>query len=347
MHLKKICVQCDLLMKMMCLWLGIGAKMSILVSRLHQKNLISKAYANYTKTDKSEGLVVVSEGPKSIRREEKVIIIFRHPPKGELTEEFKCWAIHHFAHVTEEGNEEDLFTTSNDGGSNNSGGVGGAQLNPNTMQNATQDNTEEAQTNETVPTEIAQFFESNSSTLDSDNANLVWQILPGMGDDDNQPLPENIPTPAEEGQDAPQFFSTWEHSGDCYHCLAGGCKHKSCLSFNTDVKPTIQQLFKIFFFKPYVEGIIIPQTNICLQEEKHCPVSYGEFLCWLGLWFLMATINGPDHMDSWSMGEVDCFIGAPLRLGPFMSRKQFEVILKALAITAMQPPAFRDCFWEV
>ena len=47
------------------------------------------------------------------------------------------------------------------------------------------------------------------------------------------------------------------------------------------------------------------------------------------------------------MSEADCFIGAPLRLGSFMSRKRFEVILKALAITAGQPPAFRDRFWEV
>ena len=160
--------------------------------------------------------------------------------------------------------------------------MGGAQPNPNTTQNATQNNTEEAQTNKTAPMEIVQIFESNSSTLDSDDANLVWQILPGMVDDNNQPLSENIPTPATEGQDAPQFFSTWEHSGDCYHCLAGGCKHKACLSFNTDMKPTIQQLFKMFFFKPYVEGIIIPQTKICLQKEKHHPVSYGEFLHWLG-----------------------------------------------------------------
>ena len=103
----------------------------------------------------------------------------------------------------------------------------------------------------------------------------------------------------------------------------------------------------MFFFKPYVEGIIIPQTNICLVKEKHLPVSYGEFLCWLGLWFLMVTINGPDNMDFSSMGEVDCFIGALLRLGSFMSSKWFEVILKALAITARQPPAFRDHFWEV
>ena len=118
-------------MKMMHLWLGISAKVSILVSRLHLKNLISKAYANYTKTDKAEGLVVVSKGPKLIHQEEKVVIIFCHPPKYELTEEFECWAIHHFAHVTEEGNGEDVFTSLNDGGSNNSGGVGGAQPNPN------------------------------------------------------------------------------------------------------------------------------------------------------------------------------------------------------------------------
>ena len=141
--------------------------------------------------------------------------------------------------------------------------------------------------------EVVQFFESISSTLDSNDANLVRQILPGMVDDNNQPLPENIPTPAKEGQDAPQFFSTWEHSGDCYRCLAGGRKHKACLSLYTDMKPTIQQLFKMFFFKQYVEGIIIPQTYIHLQKGKHRPISYGEFLRWLSLWFLMATINGP------------------------------------------------------
>ena len=294
---------------------GIGAKVTILVSRLHPKNLISRAYANYTKTDKVEGLVVVSEGPKSIHCEEKVIIIFHHPPKGELTEEFDCWAIH----VTEEGDEEQLFTALNDGGGNNAGGVGVTQRNPNIMHNTIHNNNVEAQTSKVVPAETAQLLESNSSTLDSDDANLVQQILPGMVDNDNQPLSENIPTPAEEGQDAPQFFSTWEHSGSCYHCIAGGRKHKECLSFNTDQKRTIQQLFEMFFFKPYVVGIIIPQTNICLKEEKHHPVNYGEFLHWLGLWFLMATINGPECTDFWSMGEVDCFVGAPMRLGTFMS----------------------------
>ena len=76
-------------------------------------------------------------------------------------------------------------------------------------------------------------------------------------------------------------------------------------------------------------------------------MTYGEFLRWLGLWFLMATITGPDGSDFWSLGEVDCFVGAPMRLGHLMSRKRFEAILKALSYTSRQRPAFRDRFWEV
>ena len=92
---------------------------------------------------------------------------------------------------------------------------------------------------------------------------------------------------------------------------------------------------------------MIPQMNKQLQEENHCPASYGEFLCWIGLWFLMATINGPDHQKFWSLGEIDWFAGAPMRLGTYISRKRFDTILKALSITSHDPPAFRDHFWEI
>ena len=47
-----------------------------------------------------------------------------------MTEEFDCWAIHCFAHITEEGDEEQLLTVLNDGGENNSGRVGVTQQTP-------------------------------------------------------------------------------------------------------------------------------------------------------------------------------------------------------------------------
>ena len=173
--------------------------------------------------------------------------------------------------TAEEGDKQGFFNASNDGGDSNSGGVDGSQWNPNTTPNTAHNNTEEAQTNEPVPVEITQLLESNasnSSTLDSNDADLVGQMLPGMVDDDNQPLPENIPTPSDEGQESAQFFSNWEHSGSCFCCIEGGRKNKACLSFNADMKPTLQQLFEMFFFKPYVVGVIIPKTNICLQQGK-------------------------------------------------------------------------------
>ena len=46
------------------------------VSKLHPKDVISKAYPNFTKNDKATGLIVLSQGPQQIRRQEKNVIIF-------------------------------------------------------------------------------------------------------------------------------------------------------------------------------------------------------------------------------------------------------------------------------
>ena len=331
--------------------LGIGTKVTILVSRLHPKDVISKAYPNYTKNDKIHGLVVVSEGPRSICREEKVVVVFTHPPREQQTVPFDCWAIHCFAHVTEEGDESGVFQSSIVASHNNSGATGTSESNPNVVTTTTT-NTQESQSNNEpvpgeMPAELIPLMESNAPSINMDNADLVCHMVPGMIDDDNQPLPENIPTATEQQNNTPKFFSSWEHSGSCYRCLEGGRKNNARLSFNSEVQPTLKQLFEMFFFKQFIVATIIPQTNIQLEQQKNRPTTYGEFLRWLGLWFLMATINGPDRSDFWSMTEVDCFVGAPLRLGGFMSRKRFDTILKALAITSRSPPAFRDRFWEV
>ena len=323
------------------LWLGVGAKAMILVPHLHPKSLISKLYPNHTKMDNAGGLIIVSESPKPIHHEETVVVVFHHPPKDQQREEFDCWAIHCFVHVTEEGEEEWIFSAWTGGGGNNSGEDGRAQQDPN--------NAEEPPRNEeNVPAEIVPLLETTAGAIHGGDEDLVRNILPGMVDDENQPLPENIPTAGEENEgNNMQFFSEWKHSGSCYHCLEGGHKNKARINFNTDVKPTIQQLFEIFFSKPFVIGTIIPQMNKQLQEEKHHPVSYGECLHWISLWFLVAAINGPEHQEFWSLGEIDWFAGAQMRLGTHMSKKRFDTILKALSITSHDPPAFRDHFWEI
>ena len=269
-------------------------------------------------------------------------MVFRHPPKHQQTQEFDCWALHCFVHVTEEGDKSGLFSLTDSTSENNSEEAQGAQQDPNNT--VIMENSQENQEN--VPAEIVQLMTSETAIINSDDTDLIRNICPDMVDDNNQPLPENVPTEGETTTTA-QIFSSWEHSGSCFCYLEGGRKNKARMNFNTDVNPTIKQLFEMFFFKPFILEVTIPETNKHMKEDKHRAVTYGEFLRWLGLWFLMATITGPDCSDFWSLGEVDCFVGAPMRLGHFMSRKQFEAILKALSYTSHQRPAFRDHFWEI
>ena len=175
------------------LWLGIGAKAMILVSCLHPKNLISKVYPNHTKMGKAEGLIIMSESPKPIHHDKKVAVVFHHPPKDQQMEEFGCWAIHCFVHITEEGEEEGIFSAQTGGGGNNSGEDGGAQQDPN--------NAEEPPRNEeNVPVEIVYMLETTAGAIDRDDEDLVRNIFPDMVDSDNQPLPENNPTAGEENE---------------------------------------------------------------------------------------------------------------------------------------------------
>ena len=120
---------CDVIfvLKMAKLQLGISVKVCVLVSCLHPKDVISKAYPNYTKADKAEGLVVASEGTKLICHEEKVVVVFCHPPKHQQTQEFDCWSLHCFVHVTEEGDESGLFSLTDSTSENNSEEAQGAQ----------------------------------------------------------------------------------------------------------------------------------------------------------------------------------------------------------------------------
>ena len=186
---------------------------------------------------------------------------------------------------------------------------------------------------------------SGSVAINNEDTTLIHNIFPGIIKDGNQPLPENIPMTAEqEDANPPEFFGAWEHSESSYCYLDGGRKSKLHLNFNNEVSPTIQQLFEMVFFKDFIVGMIMPVTCQCLQADKQYSMIYGEFLHSLGLWFLMGTIKGPEF---WSLGEVDGLVRAPMRLGTFMSCKQFEAILKALAITAGHPLAFWDHFWEV
>ena len=56
-----------------------------------------------------------------------MVLVFRHSPKHQQTQEFDCWALHRFVHVTEEGDELGLFSLTDSMSENNSEEAQGAQ----------------------------------------------------------------------------------------------------------------------------------------------------------------------------------------------------------------------------
>ena len=87
----------------------LSSQHTVLVSRLHPKDKVTQAYPNSTKDERSVEIVVLDRGSHPIHRESKLVVVFNHPPHGDLQEGFECWTIQRFVKVVSEGNEEDLF----------------------------------------------------------------------------------------------------------------------------------------------------------------------------------------------------------------------------------------------
>ena len=328
--------------------LGIGAKATVLVSRLHPKDKVTKAYPNFTKGERTVQIVVSAKGTRPIRRDPKGVVIFNHPSHGDVQEDFECWAIERFVCVTTEGDKEGFFAPEVPLGV-------AAQNQQQNTQDANEANNDNANNNDgggedNVPPELQRLVTATTTTggvgIQADDLAMAQNLVDDtMIDDDNEPAPENIPNPNENTDGV---FGEWEHSGSCYRALAGGRRLKARISYPPHIKPSLFNLFELFFFTTFVKDVIIPQTNKRLTENGfHRELSYGEFLRWLGIWLLMSTINGPDRGAFWSLVDVDRFRGAPWRLNDLMSRKRFDAILKSIFYTDRNKPQYTDKFWEV
>ena len=115
-------------------------------------------------------------------------------------------------------------------------------------------------------------------------------------DDDNEPAPENIPTRGNNNNNnnnENKIFNEWGHDGVCQRCTVGGVKEKAKLiDFSSAAgMPALLDIFEAPFPKEFITSTIIIETNKKLNDKK---LSYGEFLVWLGLWFMMGTTHFGD-----------------------------------------------------
>ena len=74
--------------------------------------------------------------------------------------------------------------------------------------------------------------------------------------------------------------------------------------------------------------------------------TYGEFLVWIILWLMMATIQGFQRHCFWINRTIDPFEMDIYCLNDIFLQTRFKDILKELTITE-KPPSYEDPFWEL
>jgi Transposase IS4 len=142
---------------------------------------------------------------------------------------------------------------------------------------------------------------------------------------DNDPLLESLPTTNDNSECV--YVTSCGHSGLCNHQMARASNTGPEQNFPIGFRLTLLENFKLYFPIYFITDTIIPIINQYVKLEA---VQYSEFLCCLGLWFLMATIQGPTHQEFWKEELIDPFHVARICINEYMSKNCFKDILSSL-----------------
>jgi hypothetical protein len=247
--------------------LGVGAVVSSLARFVHPSEYIREAFPNMEHKHRLHGCLVVRMEVKKVTGKDQLCLVVTHvdfkKADGSLIELHAVkghWRIH------KEG-ERDLFF--------DSAAVPAS----------------DAEVEFSLPPEIADKEATEESILEA--LTDVVEI-----DDDNQPLPENIPNIDET---IPSILAdNWGHDGICFRKQAEVGQGKARLLFHVDPKDEflLLKIFEGLFPKAYLETVLIVETNKKLDGR---PLTYGELLKWIGMWVIMSTVDGSSRRSFWSL----------------------------------------------
>jgi Transposase IS4 len=188
-----------------------------------------------------------------------------------------------------------------------------------------------------LPSEVAALI---NQPIDEDDIYLLRSLL--ETDSDNDPAPENLP---DNNNNTDCVYSeSWGHDGVCQRRKIGSHNKRPTVLFPASMTPSVFDIFELLIPKVFITDTMLPQMNERVELGK---VNYGEFMRWLGLWFLMATIQGPTRAEFWKKEGISLFSGAPFRLGEMMTRNRFDDILKSIGFTNQNPPNYVDKFFPI
>ena len=254
-----------------------------------------------------------------MNKREQVVAVFRHDDFA-----VEIYSVLRWVKVEHEGDREDFFEEDE------------SNENPNVA--AEEELPEEG---DIIPQSVF-----DSSGVSEDIAMVIGQGF--QVDDDNEPAEENVPTPTvDDSTNSNYVEAEWNWNGMCPRKMNGCRNMMPCLKGVEETmieNISLLMMFLLMIPKKYFEEVILVETNKVINGEK---LTFGEFLRWIGIWFFLSTLSGFSRSDFWSSKEIRNDCGAPYRVNCWMSGRRFNDILVALKYTKLQPPPYKDKFWEV
>ena len=299
---------------------GKDATVSVVMRLVHPSASIRRVYPNRGQNDRLEECVVLRQEERVINRKRQRAVVMTHEsfPDEEL------YVVEKYAKVTREGPAEFFFD--NDGSVEQESGADVAGDDPD------------------IPseTEIPSVLFGNFQDDDPDLARAVTKGLVDI-DDDNEPVPENIPAPNQVNNEECTYASDWGHDGLCNRRSSNSNDHKAKLhKHSSEMKLTRLQVFEILFPTKWVKEVLIAETNKHLRTK----LTYAEFLQFLGILLKISTTVGFERRSFWSI-DSSTKRNPPYKFNSIMSKGWFESILNSLKFTSHEPPTYTDQFWEI
>ena len=302
--------------------MGADALIGVIARFIHPSIHIRNKFPNAITSFRLNDLKVIREETKVVNNKQQECYIFVHPDMvDDDGNKVELYATKRYCKIISEGPPEKFFGTDE------------------LVLDEEGSREEDEDVDRSMP-EMVPAILGRGNILHEDVSTLRGEV---EIDDDNDPAPENVPV-LQEANSAPSVFDDdFGSTGICNRRMTGVMNVDATLKNSGNMVLNRYQLFQIFFPMDFVCNVIIEETNKSLNK----PISFGEFLVWIGLWIMMSTIQGFQRRSYWSTDTIDPFVNAPFRFNKIMSRTRFEDILQNIKYTSRDPPDYKDPFWEV
>ena len=197
--------------------------------------------------------------------------------------------------------------------------------------------------------------EVDPSVFHATNQSEDIALVRNMGfvvSDDNEPAEENVPSadsPTASTNEGLYPNQKWGWEGIDRRRIVTPTDQVP--GWHGDFAPKSASLLNFFlhlFPLDWLKNVVIVKTSEALEAQGKPAVTFGEFLRYIGLWLLMATLSGWSRDDSWSVDAFDQRSNAcPFNFRGFMRKTRFNDITQELRFTDDDKPSFADKFWEV